>query len=148
MASTSCRRSERALAAALLLALVACASPVALRPSSSPQGEAGPGAPAFAPPPGIALEATCVTSAHELCFDAVDNNCNGLIDEGGPDFDDDGDGLTDNDGDCDDGDPWVYPAAFEFCDYYDNDCDGVTDNGPDGEDNGACAFLPERKTAQ
>jgi tRNA (guanosine-2'-O-)-methyltransferase len=34
------------------------------------------------PPPGIVLEATCVTTGPELCFDGIDNNCNGLLEEG------------------------------------------------------------------
>ena len=33
-------------------------------------------------PDGTALEVACVPSGIELCFDATDNNCNGLIDEG------------------------------------------------------------------
>jgi tRNA (guanosine-2'-O-)-methyltransferase len=82
MASTSSRPSERVSAAILLAALVACASPVSLQPSAPQGGEAAPTGSSFAPPPGIALDTTCVTSAHELCFDAVDNNCNGLLEEG------------------------------------------------------------------
>jgi hypothetical protein len=31
---------------------------------------------------GIALTAACVTTGVEKCFDATDDNCNGLIDEG------------------------------------------------------------------
>ena len=30
----------------------------------------------------MALEAACVSSGPEICFDATDNNCNGAIDEG------------------------------------------------------------------
>ena len=45
-------------------------------------------------------------------------------------------------------DPWAYPAAFEFCDYYDNDCDSNVDEGEDDSEGGACAFLPERHSAQ
>ena len=33
-------------------------------------------------PDGSALEQACTPSGVEQCFDAVDNNCNGLIDEG------------------------------------------------------------------
>ncbi len=31
---------------------------------------------------GVTLEHACVPSGVELCFDAYDNNCNGIIDEG------------------------------------------------------------------
>ena len=33
-------------------------------------------------PPGVAVDATCVPTGVEICFDAKDNNCNGVIDEG------------------------------------------------------------------
>ena len=82
--------------------------------------------------------------AQELC-DEVDNNCNGEVDEdvGGIYFrDNDGDGYgagagvflcviedgyTDNDQDCDDTQPSIYPDAEEICDGFDNDCDGALD---------------------
>lgn len=44
----------------------------------------------------------------------------------------DGDGVTACDGDCDDGDPGIFPGASEVCDGADNDCDGDADEG------GAC----------
>jgi hypothetical protein len=40
------------------------------------------------------------------------------------DYDDDGDGYTENEGDCDDGDSSVSPGEAEQCDDLDNDCDG------------------------
>jgi tRNA (guanosine-2'-O-)-methyltransferase len=33
-------------------------------------------------PPEVALEIACTATGPETCFDAVDNNCNGVIDEG------------------------------------------------------------------
>ncbi len=68
------------------------------------------------------------TTVGEQC-DGLDNNCNGIADEG---FDDDGDGVvqcdTDIPADCDDADPETYPGADEFCDDFDNNCDGEIDN--------------------
>jgi tRNA (guanosine-2'-O-)-methyltransferase len=71
----------RALAAVALaaVAVAACgAAPVAVEPT--------PGAAVVAThlssKEGIALESACVASGTERCFDAVDDNCNGVIDEG------------------------------------------------------------------
>ncbi|MCK6530634.1 putative metal-binding motif-containing protein [Myxococcota bacterium] len=45
-----------------------------------------------------------------------------------PDPDDDGDGWTVGEGDCDDSDPDAFPGASQVCDgVLDNNCDGVTD---------------------
>lgn len=33
-------------------------------------------------PPDVALEIACTPTGPETCFDAIDNNCNGAIDEG------------------------------------------------------------------
>jgi fibro-slime domain-containing protein len=61
--------------------------------------------------------------ATEVC-DGVDNDCDGVIDDG---FDLDGDGVTTCEGDCDDDDADAYPGADEICDGVDNDCDGDVD---------------------
>ncbi|MCB9760224.1 MAG: hypothetical protein H6739_10350 [Alphaproteobacteria bacterium] len=93
-------------------------------------------------------EATTNPGADEYC-DSVDNDCNGLVDDGaavdGDTWyaDSDGDGYGDaaattvscsrpsgyiaDDTDCDDGDGAVFPGADEYCDSVDNDCDGTAD---------------------
>jgi hypothetical protein len=59
--------------------------------------------------------------------DGVDNDCNGVVDEGSDGFDDDGDGYAELGGDCDDTLATVHPGASETCDGLDEDCDGGTD---------------------
>jgi hypothetical protein len=84
--------------------------------------------------------------ATENCSDGIDNNCNGLIDEGAQTLyrDADGDGYGNasetvrdcsrigyvvNAGDCNDLDPRAHPGANGRCDDgIDNDCDGTPDN--------------------
>ncbi len=48
--------------------------------------------------------------------------------------DDDGDGLSEADGDCDDGDPDISPDADEVANGVDDDCDGQVDEGTDAFD--------------
>ncbi len=82
--------------------------------------------------------------------DGVDNDCDGLIDEGSPDADDDADGFTDLEGDCNDADIGIYPGAVELLNGIDDNCDGRIDEGTtafdddgDGysEDDGDCNDL-------
>lgn len=69
--------------------------------------------------------ADCVDS--EDC-DGLDNDDDGLIDEG---YDADGDGVTQCENDCDDGDASAYPGASEVADDgVDNDCDQMIDELP------------------
>ncbi len=80
----------------------------------------------------------------EVC-DGIDNNCNNQIDEGVQleffeDHDDDGFGsgeeqlvceqqlgMVNNNLDCDDENPEIFPFAVEICDEVDNDCDDEID---------------------
>lgn len=45
--------------------------------------------------------------------------------------DDDGDTLSEVEGDCDDSVTEIHPGVPDNCDYLDNNCDGITDNGFD-----------------
>jgi hypothetical protein len=69
--------------------------------------------------------------------DGIDNDCDGKIDEGTADFDDDQDGFTEREGDCDDANGERYPGKVDGCDGTDNDCDGEIDEdaGDDYEPN-------------
>ena len=86
-------------------------------------------------------------SAEEIC-DGIDNNCDGIIDEGVQEtfyLDSDNDGFGDseqaqeaceapegyvaNGSDCNDNNEEIYPSAPEACDGLDNNCDSNIDEG-------------------
>jgi len=92
--------------------------------------------------------------AAEAC-DGVDNNCNGVVDEGCVTCTDaDHDGFFAQSGcgstvDCDDTHATTRPGAAEVCDAIDNDCDATTDEGFnlqfDASNCGACGTVcPDR----
>jgi hypothetical protein len=80
-------------------------------------------------------EASINPLATEICDD-IDNNCNGIIDEG---FDSDSDGYSTCGGDCNDSDPDINPSASEICDGIDNNCDGNIDEEIDSDSDGYTA---------
>ncbi|MFM7202976.1 MAG: MopE-related protein [Myxococcota bacterium] len=72
--------------------------------------------------------------------DGIDNNCNGQIDEGIDSVDNDGDGVSEQEGDCNDLDPNVNPNSAEVAyDGIDQDCSGsdLIDVDQDGFPGGA-----------
>lgn len=98
----------------------------------------------YAPEDGDCDDASSLVhpGALEDCADTIDNNCDGATD--GSDgtcagsADDDLDGYTIDDGDCDDTDATVNPGVPEVCnDGIDNDCDAATgDSGADLDNDG------------
>ncbi len=85
----------------------------------------------------------------EICANGIDDNCNGSMDEGCPQYtyyaDADGDtygnpassipsysptpptGYVANNTDCNDGDAAIHPGVVDVCDGVDNNCNGVVD---------------------
>lgn len=70
----------------------------------------------------------------EEVADGTDNDCDEIVDEGTDIFDDDGDGMTEQEGDCDDEDTTIYEGANEIpYDGIDQDCDGEDTTDLDGD---------------
>lgn len=129
----------------LILTIAACSAP-----SPPPGGDDDAGVDPDLDGDGFGASVDCrdddrfiFPGAPEPC-DGVDNNCDGVIDDG---FDRDDDGWTVCEGDCRDNDAASYPGAPEVADGVDNDCDGIvdgntefTDDDGDGwsEDQGDC----------
>ena len=74
------------------------------------------------------------SGASEIPNNGIDDDCNPAT----PDVtetDNDGDGVTVEDGDCNDDDATIFPGAPEICNGLDNDCDGlIDDDDPDVTD--------------
>ena len=108
------------------------------------------------PPEGFVIDTTdcddgnpTVNPASVESCNGLDDNCDGSIDEGMPEYtyyaDEDSDGFgvpestvtacdlppgySESDADCDDTDDFTYPGAYEFCDGEDDDCNGLVDDG-------------------
>jgi hypothetical protein len=111
-------------------------------------GQVCPGTPNWGVNPGDCddTRANVNPGLAEVCGDNLDNNCNGAIDENLVTYYRDADndtygttttilacarpvGYATRQGDCNDGNAAINPAATEVCDFVDNDCDGQTDEG-------------------
>lgn len=74
-----------------------------------------------------------INSAALEVFDGIDNDCDGLIDEGYTDSD--SDGFAQEIDDCNDADSSINPTGIEQDNGIDDNCNGQTDEGfdPDGD---------------
>jgi hypothetical protein len=135
---------------------------------------------AFYLPPGFVDNGLDCNDANPLinpvmadaCGDGIDNDCDGLFDNGCTIWvlDADNDGWGDSSatvvagsppagyvsvgGDCNDGDPLTHPFAGEACDGIDNNCDSIIDTGcnlwyrDDDGDGYGVTFLTQSSASQ
>lgn len=66
----------------LLIRALPCALLLSCIDLPAPPAKDALDAKAITVPAGVGLDAACVPTGPEVCFDARDNNCNGVIDEG------------------------------------------------------------------
>lgn len=112
-----------------------CTTPTAYFADTDGDGFGNPSAVVYAcaTGPGVTADNTdcndtcpsCFVGGAETC-DALDNDCDGVIDDNCVTVDADGDGFNSL-VDCDDANPSINPNATEICDYLDNNCDGQID---------------------
>jgi len=93
--------------------------------------------------PGAA-EGFSARPSETLAGDGLDNDCDGTVDEGTDLYDDDGDGYSEEQGDCNDLNDAVSPAEIDVPrDYVDNDCNGEVDDDPPLVDNDGDGYANE-----
>lgn len=73
----------------------------------------------------------------------LDDDCDGIKDNGTDVADDDLDGFSEQQGDCDDDDDTVHPDASESPNDVDDDCDGTKDEGTSRYDDDGDCFCPD-----
>jgi len=101
-------------------------------------------------PDGVAVcEAALPAGTFPIAFEVEDTDGNitkATIDhvvESGLDIDNDGDGFTENEGDCDDSDEDTYPGAFELLNGIDDDCNGLVDDNTTAFDDDGDGYSEE-----
>ncbi len=103
--------------------------------------------------PNLAGIASCAITpsagTHSLTFTVVDSDgfdalANAVFSvTSTADIDNDGDGFTENQGDCNDSDPTVNPNAVEFLNARDDDCNGIIDDNTDAYDDDGDGFTEQ-----
>jgi len=73
-----------------------------------------------------------------------DNQPDAAYITGDPNRDDDGDGVTAANGDCNPADPTIYPGAPELCDGKDHDCNGIVDDTCDDDKDGYAILASDK----